>query len=195
MTDVVRACRMRRSDFSAVTPTSLFQRGAGRPIGGRFRSGAQYPTARRVSPRVPWGFAYSYPVALSGELGDLPHTHWLRGSHPGQRPVLAAARLERHAGNRWGLRSRWSSGRAGLGEGNTTVSGASCCQHCCQNRKQPAPNQRNWPNSSTKTWCRGADSNRRHIDFQSIALPTEEYRFPPGLFHSNTHPGKSRRVV
>ena len=22
-------------------------------------------------------------------------------------------------------------------------------------------------------WCRGADSNRRHMDFQSIALPTE----------------------
>ena len=51
---------------------------------------------------VPWGFAYSYPVALSGELGDVLHTHRHRGSHPGQRPVVVE-RLERHTAVMYGI--------------------------------------------------------------------------------------------
>ena len=37
-------------------------------------------------------------------------------------------------------------------------------------------------------WCRGADSNRRHMDFQSIALPTELPR--PGVGNSNDYDSK-----
>ena len=39
----------------------------------------------------------------------------------------------------------------------------------------------NWTESTASRWCPGADSNHRHADFQSAALPTEL----PGLRQDN----------
>src|SRR5258708_25678419 len=43
----------------------------------------------------------------------------------------------------------------------------------------------------TSVWCPGAESNHRHCDFQSHALPTEL----PGLFQGREGPGSGRFIV
>ncbi len=65
------------------------------------------------------------------------------------------------------------------------------CSHLI--KKAPMLNDRGFSLCAI-TWCRGADSNRRHMDFQSIALPTELPR--PDVAHSNSsypHGGSGAR--
>ena len=57
-------------------------------------------------------------LRLARWTGDLRGARGLRGGYPGQCPVVAE-RLERHARNRRGLRSRWFVGAsAGVAEGD-----------------------------------------------------------------------------
>ena len=62
--------------------------------------------------------------------------------------------------------SKCSSGGNGSGK-------AGGGQSVGQTRNDPGAKKYPGPISRLGLWCRGADLNRRHTDFQSVALPTE----------------------
>ena len=68
-------------------------------------------------------------------------------------------------GRREGLKNLWALARVG----STPTFGT--------NVREDLSRLELWTMAPTvkelREWCRGADSNRRHMDFQSIALPAE----------------------